>query len=224
MKTQSSNNNRAFTVLELLVVVVTLALLALFLLPAISQANRKANRIHCVSYLKQIGLAARIWSGDNTNQYPMRVYTNAIGAPLFADATNLFRYFQAMSNELSTPFILVCPNDKLRTPATNLETGFDNSHVSYFVGLDADESQPEMLLAGDRNVTNGMPIVNGQLTLTTNQPVGWTMAMHQGNGNAAFADGSVQQMTPSRLRNALAASGTSTNRLLFPWVPPPGSN
>lgn len=217
MKTPNPNrNNLAFTVLELMVVVGVIAVLAALLLPALSQARAKAQRIHCVSYLKQIGLSFRIWDGDHNNLNPMQVYTNEVGGFRFADATNSFRYFQALSNELNTPYVLVCPTDLERRPATNFTSDFNNSHLSYFIALDADETQPEMLLAGDRNVTNGVPPVNGILTLTTNQPAGWTMAMHRGNGNFALADGSVQQASSSRLRDAVAVTGTNLNRLLFP--------
>jgi prepilin-type processing-associated H-X9-DG protein len=201
--------------MELMVVVVIVAVLAALLLPALVRDRMKAQRINCVSNLKQIGLSIRLWEGSG-DQFPMKVYTNEIGGPKFGDATNAFRYFQVMSNELNTPYVLVCPADVERRPATNFTSDLNNSHLSYFIALDADETQPEMLLAGDRNVTNGAPVTNGILTLTTNQPAGWTMAMHRGNGNFAFTDGRVQQAGDSRLREAVAESGTNVNRLLFP--------
>jgi hypothetical protein len=86
--------------------------------------------------------------------------------------------------------------------------------LSYFLELDADETEPAMLLAGDRNVTNGAPLINGILTLTTNRPTGWTSAIHRVNGNVALGDGSVQQLSSARLRDAVAATGT--NAILIP--------
>ncbi|HWY74380.1 MAG TPA: hypothetical protein VN281_02120 [Verrucomicrobiae bacterium] len=86
--------------------------------------------------------------------------------------------------------------------------------MSYFLELDADETEPAMLLAGDRNVTNGAPLINGILTLTTNRPTGWTSAIHRVNGNVALGDGSVQQLSSARLRDAVAATGT--NAILIP--------
>jgi prepilin-type processing-associated H-X9-DG protein len=52
--------------------------------------------------------------------------------------------------------------------------------------------------------------------LTTNTPAGWTHAMHQQQGNVALADGHVEQLTTSKLREALKYSGSATNRLALP--------
>ncbi|MDB6018115.1 MAG: putative major pilin subunit [Pedosphaera sp.] len=229
MKIPNLRKNHAFTVLELMVAIFILIVLFLLLTPRLAINKRSAARVNCVNNLKQVGLAFRIWSGANSNQLPMQVYTNAQGAPLFANATSVYRYFQVMSNELGTPKMLTCPDDKKRVPATSFETGFNNSHVSYFIGLDADESHPTMILAGDRNVTNdlrltnspyiakGLPMVDGQLCLTTNQYVRWTDDdIHKKNGNVVLGDGSVQQLTSGRLRAALGETGVTTNRLLFP--------
>jgi type II secretory pathway pseudopilin PulG len=207
---------KAFTVLELMIAVGVIGFVVLVFLPAIVPHRRiNSVRIRCVNNLKQVGLAFRMWSDDNNNMYPMQYYTNQSGVLLFADATNGFRYFQAMSNELSTPKILVCPADK-RTAATNFLADFDNSHLSYVSGLDADPTMPTALLTGDRNLTNGQPLVNGILYLQSNQNIGWTGEMHNGFGNVGVTDGSVQQFTINGLRNFVSHTGLATNRLLFP--------
>ena len=66
----------AFTLIELLVVIAIIAILAAMLLPALAAAKRKAQRINCVNNLKEVGLAFRVWEGDNGDQYPMAVSTN----------------------------------------------------------------------------------------------------------------------------------------------------
>ena len=72
-----------------------------------------------------------------------------------------------------------------------------------------------LLLAGDRNLTNGLPITNGVLFLAANLPAGWTHELHSGQGNVGLADGSVQGFSNSRLREAVTNAGGG-NRLLMP--------
>src|SRR5207237_823706 len=119
MKTsRTTRRQRAFTVLELLVLLATLAVLAALLLPALLPSKRYHGP-NLVNNPKQIGLLLRIWSGDNNDRFPMAVPTSEGGTMGFPAGTNVFEHFRAMSNELNTPKILVCPDDKKRTAATN---------------------------------------------------------------------------------------------------------
>ena len=203
-----------FTLVGLLIIIAVIAILAAMLLPALASAKRKSKRINCVNNLKQDGLAFRLWEGDNGDKYPMAVSTNKNGTMEYAEDGNAFRHFQVMSNELSTPKILVCPADD-RTAAASFAR-LKNQNVSYFVGLDATEVRPQMLLTGDRNVTNGIAPEHRILRLVPDQPAGWTEAMHNGQGNVGLSDGSVQQFTTSGLCNALRNTGDATNRIALP--------
>jgi len=216
MKTSSGrSSNQGFTLVGLIIIVAVLAILAAMLLPALARAKRKAQRINCVNNLKQDGLAFRLWEGDNGDKYPMAVSTNKGGTMEYAEGGNVFRHFQIMSNELSTPKILVCPADD-RTAAASFAR-LKNQNVSYFVGLDAEiETRPQMLLTGDRNITNGMAPVRSVLELRPGIPAGWTEAMHNGQGNVGLSDGSVQQVTIDGLRRAIKYSGDATNRIALP--------
>lgn len=168
---------KAFTLIELLVVIAIIAILAALLLPALAAAKRKAQRINCVSNLKQIGVAFKLWQGDNNDRYPMAVPTQyggvkdricTTGMTAAPNPYNLNTVFVVMSNECSTPKILFCPADNgqgmpgpgysgsasfPRTYATNFLT-FSNTpaYLSYFVCGDAAEAYPQMIMFGDRNI------------------------------------------------------------------------
>lgn len=210
MKSTSRHfTQNGFTLVALLVVIAVLALLAAMLLPALAGAHDRARQIQCINNLKQSGLAFRIWEGDNGDQYPMAVPTARGGTKEFGTGADTFRHFQVMSNELSTPKILICPADT-RTFAVNF-VSLKNQNVSYFVGLDANDEHPQRFLDGDRNVTSGSASENGILKLIPGGPAGWTAVMHHNKGNLGLADGSVQQCSNSGLRNALLNSGDPTN-------------
>jgi hypothetical protein len=210
------------TLTEVLVVIATLALLVIFLLPALNQAESTARLITCNGRLKQINLSFMIWEGNHTNLYPMSVSTNFGGTLEYVPTGETFRHFQVMSNELSTPKILVCPADT-RQPAKDCGSAMSNTNISYFVGVDAVEPKlPEyrsarMFVSGDDNFEiGGAPVKSGLLEVSTNALISWTAARHKFVGNIGIADGSVEWLNSDRLRQTLLYTGLATNRLAIP--------
>ena len=154
-------DHSALTLIELMMVVAALVIMAIMFMPAMVGNKARPERINCANNLKQVGISYRLWAGDNGGKSPMQVpATN--GGPsqqlAISDGTGAaytFQIFQVMSNELGTPKITICPADRDRSAATDFGADFSaraNTVVSYFVVKDADESNPEMYLAGDRNL------------------------------------------------------------------------
>jgi len=215
-----SGQSGGFSLVEAIVVAGTLVVLIAVLLPALAASKKKLSRIGCTNNLKQVGLAFRLWSGDNGDKYPMQVSVTNGGTMEFVGSGVVAAHFQVMSNELSTPEILFCREDKRRTPASSFTTNLSNSNLSYFVGVDATEEKPQMFLSGDAYLAvGGKPSKPGLLSLWTNSPVTWAKplrANHGEGGNIVLADGSVYQGGNARLRELLNDSGMATNRLAMP--------
>lgn len=107
----------------------------------------------CITQLKQIGLAFRLWAGDNNDRYPFNINTNAGGTmELCARGSDGFDasaaiHFQVMSNELGSTKLLVCPGDFSRQPATDFRK-LQTTNVTYVMrsGTNIDETNPEEIL------------------------------------------------------------------------------
>ncbi len=208
--------SRAFTIWDLLIVLVTAGLVVLFGLPLLLHRPR-ANRVSCVGMLKQVGLSFRMWANDHSDQFPWAVSANEGGSKESIETGEVFRHFLAASNELNTPKLLVCSWDRARRRATNWNIGFNNQNLSYFVGLDASLIQPQTILAGDRNITGGLMVNRNLMLLATNGPVAWGKDIHNGCGNVVFADSSAaSELTPPALQQKLLAATNAVIRLAIP--------
>lgn len=216
MISMARNQLRAFTKVELLVVLAIVGVLALLVFSKLGEQRKRSERISCVGKLKIMGLGYRIFATDHGDKFPMQVSTNDGGVKEWMTAgTNVYRIFQSLSNELATPRILFCFADTRREAADWMV--LQNSNISYFVGADVVETNYMMILAGDRNVQSFVAKdKSGFLSLQKNEVVTWTKAMHRNAGNVVLADGSVHQLSNSRLGESLRNTGQATNRFMLP--------
>jgi hypothetical protein len=126
---------------------------------------------------------------------------------------NAVACFQVMSNELATPKILICPQDNEHDYATNFGTSFTRSNLSYFIALNAAETDPQAILSGDDNLlVNSQPVSPGILNPGTNT-ITWSPDRHHNTGNLLISDGSVQSTTDNGLKTYLQ---NATNNVVIP--------
>src|SRR5438309_1920327 len=116
---ENHRNRRAFTLVELLVVIGIIALLVSVLLPALRRAREAASQAACASNMRQVGMALNGYASENRLHYPfsagldqnplMRkedwVYWEP-GRPEGVQLSPLFRYMGRYE-----PRIMRCPSD-----------------------------------------------------------------------------------------------------------------
>jgi len=209
------NSKRGLTLVEFLIVLSVIAFLVFLILPGLEAAKRRPS-INCINNLRQIQLAFKVWSADNNDKFPMQVPMVNGGTMESANRGVAFVNFLLMSNEISAPKLLICPQDKERKAALSFGE-LRNENISYFVGIDAEKTCTNAILVGDRNLTIDDETVKTGLALVgPNSLAGWAEEPHQNKGNLGMADWSVHRTTASDLQGMLRKTGFVTNRFAVP--------
>jgi hypothetical protein len=212
---RQTRSSSAFTRPEL--ITISAILLVLLLIMSVAWTVQRRKQLHriCVNNLKNVGLAFRLTASDSSDRFSFEVSIAEGGTN---DYTNVWQHFRGISNELSTPKILVCPESYKRRAQT-FET-LSDQNITYFLGVTAIETAPQSFLAGDTGfLIAGQSPTSNPVTLTTNTSMAYPLSIHQSLGKIAMGDGSVQQLDPIRLRHALTNTSQSTlatNILLLP--------
>jgi prepilin-type N-terminal cleavage/methylation domain-containing protein len=176
---------------------------------------------------------------------PTAVGTVAQGANFAANwpaagPRGVFGMWASLSNDLVSPKILYCPSE-YRSSGTkainqasvwgnngaapnNTQGFFSDFQTSYFIGIDANDTSPTMIAAGDHNLgdTVNPPtavqlygdgntknfIIGGTNTASTSTTgIAWGDNMHNKVGNVLMADASVQSYSTTAFRRALDNTG-----------------
>ena len=122
---------RTFTLIELLVVIAIIAILASFLLPALSSARERARTTTCASNLRQHGMSVQMFAAENDGYLP--IWTGhqkraGFEDELFPDDANMtttsYRWFMDNKSNNFWPYheaqaVLQCPSNEDYDKAMN---------------------------------------------------------------------------------------------------------
>jgi len=112
-QTEKPIARRAFTLVELLVVIGIVALLVGFLLPALSRARKSALRTTCLSNLRQVFMSFHIYANENQGHVPVgyRSGRKQWDSMIYSATTKKFTLYGTLylTGHMPTPEIFYCP-------------------------------------------------------------------------------------------------------------------
>jgi len=205
---------RAFSLIELLVVISILALLISILLPSLAKARSSAKFAVCASNLRQASIAVHAYGGDNRNRFPAGPDSPFLFDPSTTWTQNaMINYYSGalrafaahgllVKQRLLDPVHLYCPADDFSDPKADIpEVGSAEDGLSSYIYRHLQQTTRRDVDNLGRNEI-GMPARAVLLDANMDSSIpGWRRGNHNGREvNIAFLDGHVKRFDNKRQR------------------------
>lgn len=171
MRTRRHASRMMFTLVEMLIVMAVISVLVALLLPALRNAFENARILRCANQLKQIGIAAHTYAGDNYGFLPPYIigqnytrdtngnYFNSWTAPFNNKLRHLF--FPTLHPEyIRDPSVFYCPSsesvkypDKWNIYENGVLSGYNLYFLANTSPLKIGRTSPETRIGWDLGCT-----------------------------------------------------------------------
>ena len=198
---------RAFTLVELLVVITVVAILVGLAVPVFSSVQENGRNVKCVGNLRQISGALNLYAQDHANHLPQRYYGSDATGQKIGYCEVILSYVDPGRTPATSDLakaLFVCPSQKIANYPADPGYGMNYFYDNASLGIVSSATQTILLAEtagptglGSRNADrNNAPGANGKLDDTR----------HRGQANYLFFDGHVEKLSYVQTRQLPAGS------------------